>query len=101
AAALITLVLWVPVPVIARGVLAPAGEAWAHLVRTVLPGYVATSALLALAAGLLALVVGVGTAWLVTACAFPGRRLFSWALVLPLSVPAYVAAYTYAGMLDV
>ena len=101
AAALVTLVLWVPVLVIARGVLAPAGEAWAHLVRTVLPGYVATSALLAFAAGLLALVVGVGTAWLVTACAFPGRRLFSWALVLPLSVPAYVAAYTYAGMLDV
>src|SRR5690606_40731299 len=26
---------------------------------------------------------------------------FRWALVLPLAVPAYMAAYTYVGMLDV
>ena len=100
-AALITLALWVPILMVARGVLAPAGETWAHLARTVLPAYAVTSVLLALGAGALAVVVGAGTAWLVTACAFPGRRIFEWALVLPLSVPAYVAAYTYAGMLDV
>ena len=100
-AALITLALWVPILMVARGVLAPAGETWEHLARTVLPGYVATSVLLALGACALAVVVGAGTAWLVATCAFPGRRFFEWALVLPLSVPAYVAAYTYAGMLDV
>jgi iron(III) transport system permease protein len=101
AAALIAVALWVPILMVARGVLEPAGETWAHLARTVLPGYAATSIVLAAAAGALALVVGAGTAWLVAACAFPGRRFFEWALVLPLSVPAYVAAYTYAGMLDV
>jgi len=101
AAVLITLVLWVPVLIVARSVLDPAGETWSHLARTVLPGYVLNSAGLALAAGLLALVIGTATAWLVTACSFPGRRIFEWALVLPLSVPAYVAAYTYSGMLDV
>jgi iron(III) transport system permease protein len=34
-------------------------------------------------------------------CEFPLRGFFRWALVLPLAVPAYMAAYTYAGMLDV
>jgi iron(III) transport system permease protein len=31
---------------------------------------------------------------------FPGRRLFEWALVLPLAVPAYVMAYTYTDLLQ-
>src|SRR5690606_6698070 len=80
AAALITLALWIPIVMVARGVLTPPGETWAHLARTVLPGYAATSVLLAAGAGLLALALGAGTAWLVTACAFPGRRIFEWAL---------------------
>jgi iron(III) transport system permease protein len=28
-------------------------------------------------------------------CEFPGRRIFEWALVLPLAAPSYVAAYAY------
>ena len=31
---------------------------------------------------------------------FPGRRVLGWALVLPLAVPAYIAAYIYADLLD-
>jgi iron(III) transport system permease protein len=54
-----------------------------------------------LGAGALALVLGVTTAWLVTRVRVPGRRFFEWALILPLAVPAYIAAYTYAGMFDV
>ena len=41
-------------------------------------------------------IVGVATAWLVVAFDFPGRRFFSWALVLPLAVPPYLAAYAFA-----
>jgi iron(III) transport system permease protein len=33
-------------------------------------------------------------------CSFPGRRWLSWALLLPLAVPAYIIAYTYTGLLD-
>ena len=46
------------------------------------------------------LVIGAGTAWLVTLCRFPGSRLFEWALLLPLAAPAYVLAYTYTDLLD-
>lgn len=40
-------------------------------------------------------IIGVGTAWLVTMCRFPGSRWFNWMLILPMAVPAYLMAYTY------
>ncbi len=76
------------------------GETWAHLAATVLPEYVANTLWLCLGVGLGVVVVGVSTAWLVTMHVFPGRRLFEWALVLPLAVPAYVMAYTYTDLLQ-
>ena len=40
-------------------------------------------------------IVGTGAAWLVTFHDFPGRRWIAWALVLPLAVPTYLAAYAH------
>lgn len=71
-----------------------------HLANTVLPDYVANTALLGLGVMLGTGVIGVGTAWLVTMCRFPGRRILEWALVLPLAAPAYVLAYTYTNFLE-
>ncbi|MFX4224009.1 MAG: ABC transporter permease [Thalassobaculum sp.] len=71
-----------------------------HLANTVLPTYVANTALLGLGVTLGTGIIGVGTAWLVTMCRFPGRRILEWALVLPLAAPAYVLAYTYTNFLE-
>lgn len=76
------------------------GETLGALAGTVLPAYIANTALLMLCAGSIAAVTGTGCAWLVAATRFPGRRVLSWALVLPLALPAYLAAYVYAAMLD-
>ncbi|NBB25631.1 ABC transporter permease subunit [Porphyrobacter sp. SLTP] len=89
-----------PIAAIAWASLAGGGEAIADLAATVLPTYVANTALLMLLAGGIAAVVGTGCAWLVAATRFPGRRVLSWALVLPLALPAYLAAYIYADLLD-
>jgi iron(III) transport system permease protein len=97
----LVLVLTLPLVVVGVGAFRPSGEAWSHVATTLLPEYLLHTLLLAVGAGGVALVVGVGAAWLVTMCDFPLRRFFHWALVLPLAVPAYMAAYTYAGMLDV
>jgi iron(III) transport system permease protein len=75
-------------------------ETWRHLASTVLPEYVANTLWLCAGVGLGAATVGVSTAWLVTMHAFPGRRFFEWALVLPLAVPAYVMAYAYTDLLQ-
>lgn len=71
-----------------------------HQAETVLPGYAANSLLLAAAVGLGVAVVGGATAALVTLFDFPLRRLFEWALLLPLSMPAYVLAYAATDFLQ-
>jgi iron(III) transport system permease protein len=101
AALALVAVLSVPLMVVAWGALRPAGDSWDHIASTLLLEYVTNTFVLTAAAGALALVVGTGTAWLVSTCDFPGRGFFRWALILPLAVPAYMAAYTYAGMFDV
>ena len=76
------------------------GEIWAHLASTVLPEYVANTLWLCLGVGFGVTVVGVVTAWLTAMHDFPGRRIFEWALVLPLAMPAYVLAYVYTDFLQ-
>lgn len=76
------------------------GATWAHLATTVLPEYVASTLWLCLGVGIGVIVVGVATAWLVAMHEFPGRRIFEWALVLPLAMPAYVLAYVYTDFLQ-
>ncbi len=92
----------IAVPLIAVAVLAlsPSGDIWRHLASTVLPHYVRTTAILMLGVGLGTLVLGTGTAWLVTMCHFRGHAVFEWALMLPLAVPAYVIAYVYTDILE-
>ncbi len=92
----------IAVPLLAVAVLAfdPSDDIWPHLAGTVLPLYVRTTFALMLGVGLGTVVIGVGTAWLTTMCRFPGRRVFEWALLLPLAMPAYVIAYVYTDMLE-
>ncbi len=78
----------------------PEENIWPHLSSTVLPNYVATTLLLMVGVGLGTLSMGVTTAWLVTMARFPGRRIFEWALLLPMAVPAYVIAYVYTDALE-
>ncbi|BAM04631.1 ABC transporter permease [Phycisphaera mikurensis] len=75
-------------------------DAWFHLVQTRMAGYATATALLAAATGVIAAATGVGTAWLVTMCRFPGRAVFRWALLLPLAVPAWLAAYAWTDLLQ-
>jgi iron(III) transport system permease protein len=88
-----------PLASIFVGVFGESSETWRHLASTVLVDYLANSAVLVAGVGVLTLVTGVGTAWLVTTCDFPGRRIFETGLILPLAVPTYIIAYTYAELL--
>ena len=79
---------------------AETGATFAHLWSTVLPGYVLNSMIIAVIVAVLAGTGGVGCAWLVAVFDFPGKRVFEWALVLPLAMPAYVVAYAYTDFLQ-
>ncbi len=76
------------------------GDTWVHLAATVLPEYITNTLWLCLGVGVGVTVIGVATAWLVAMHEFPGRRVFEWALVLPLAMPAYVLAYVYTDFLQ-
>ncbi len=89
-----------PIFTIASFILHPANDIWQHLVDTVLAEYLFNSALLMLGVGCGSLLIGVACAWLTSVCVFPGKRLFSWALLMPLAFPGYIIAYTYTGLLD-
>ncbi|MBS97511.1 MAG: iron ABC transporter permease [Oceanospirillaceae bacterium] len=94
--------LLVMLPVLAVFWLAlfPTENIWPHLASTVLPVYIQSTLILLVGTGALSVAIGVGTAWLVTLCNFPGRRIFEWALLLPFAIPAYVIAYIYTDLLE-
>ena len=78
-------------------------QAWAVLAHqddTVLGGYAMQSLLLAGFVALGVALMGGGAAAAVALFEFPGRRMFEWALLLPLAVPAYVLAYIYTDTLQ-
>jgi iron(III) transport system permease protein len=79
----------------------PAGDVWRHIAATTLPEMLGNSVLLVLLVGAMTASCGAVTAWLVTACRFPGSRALDVALLLPMAMPAYVCAYAYTWLLDV
>ncbi|MDX3975972.1 iron ABC transporter permease [Shinella sp.] len=90
--------LIVLMPAIAIVIIAATGgmESWPHLISNVIPRATLRTLILLAGVGTISVVVGVVTAWLVASCEFPGRRLLSGLLVLPLAIPAYLGAYAFA-----
>ena len=76
-------------------------ENWEHLKETVLGTYLMDSLILVAGTVLLSVLAGVSCAWLVTCCDFPGQKFLQWALVLPLAVPTFIAAYGYFDLLGI
>ncbi len=75
------------------------GDAWPHLLEHVLPRTIADTLMLLIGVGVMVIALGTSLAWLLTAYDFPGRRIFEWALLLPLAVPTYIVAYAYLDLL--
>ncbi|UJP05720.1 MAG: iron ABC transporter permease [Nitrosomonas sp.] len=97
AAALLVLA---PVAVIFSAFFAPADEIWQHLIDTTLTTLLINT--FWLACGVIAgtALLGISLAWLTSVYEFPGCGFFSWALLLPLAMPAYVIAFVALGLLD-
>ncbi|WP_298297726.1 iron ABC transporter permease [uncultured Litoreibacter sp.] len=80
--------------------LTPTDNIWPHLVSTTLPRYLINTGFLMVVTGSLAAVAGTAAAWMITQYRFPLSRVLEWALLLPLSVPAYVGAYALVEFLE-
>jgi iron(III) transport system permease protein len=75
------------------------GDLWPHIVAFVLPQALWQTALLLTGVGVIVVTLGASLAWLMTAYEFPGRRIFDWALLLPLATPTYIVAFAYLDLL--
>lgn len=100
----VLIIVLVGLPVMAAlyaGVAAGDGATWDHILQNRLLPYTLTTLLTLLIAALIMLALAVPAAWLISQYEFPGRVLFSWALILPLAMPGYVMAYAWADLMGV
>lgn len=99
-AAIIMILLFLPNLTIVTGVFTPANDNWAHMKEFVLGSYIKTSLILVSATAILTIFIGLSLAWLIAQYQFPLRGFLKWALILPLSIPPFIGAYTYHGIVN-
>lgn len=75
-----------------------ANENWVHIKQYLLKDYIINSLIIVTFTGLFSAIIGVSLSWLISAYNFPLRSFFKWAVILPLAIPPYIAAYTYSGI---
>lgn len=90
----------IPLITVFSSFLTPEKEIWQHLSTTLLPDLAKNTLVLVGGVALFTAVIGVSLGWFTGACDFPGRRFFSWALALPMALPAYVMAFIFLGLMD-
>ncbi len=78
----------------------PDTEILTHLLRFVLPRVAANTLMLVAGVVTLTALIGVTLGWLTAVYDFPGKRFFSWALLLPMAVPGYVIAFVFIGLFE-
>lgn len=92
-------VILLPILIIFSSIVQEPNENWLHIRQYLLTNYVKNTVLLVVLTGIFTVLLGVTLAWLIAAYDFPLKRFFRWGLMLPLSIPTFIAAYTYRTML--
>ena len=96
----VLVVFTAPILIVILSLFGGFSENWFHIFDYIIFDYVKSSLILVLGVASIVLAVGTVTAWIVTTYNFPGKRLFEWALILPLAIPPYILAYTFTGLFD-
>ncbi len=89
-----------PLGVVLASLFAPVSEAWQHIRQHLLLSYVGNTLLLLGGTLLTTVIVGSALAWFVTAYDFPGKNWLVVGLVLPIAIPPYIGASTYASIVS-
>ena len=95
-AAFIAVVLFSPLTVVLSSLFKAPGEGWELITEYLLVDYILGTIIMTLGVGLTALLLGVGSAWIITVWDFPCKRFFSLALMMPMAIPTYVMAFGYS-----
>jgi iron(III) transport system permease protein len=98
ASVMVAAVILLPILFVFASIFHAPNENWMQIKAYLLKDYMVHTITLTALTALFASLLGITLAWLVAAFDFPGKRFFRWALVLPLAIPPYIAAYTYSTM---
>ena len=75
-------------------------EIWQHLAQYLLGDALLNSLAVTMLVCLIVLGIALPAAWLTSNFDFFGSKFFSWALILPLTIPPYVMSLVHIDMLD-
>ncbi len=75
-------------------------DLWMHLLTSQMSRLLGNTVWLAVGVSCGVAVLGTLLAWLTARFEFRGSKVYEWALVLPLAMPAYVLAFVYVAELD-
>ena len=98
ASTLIAILLVMPLGDVLFQLFKKPNENWIQIKEYLLQDYIGNTLILVFFTALVTIILGASLAWLIAAYDFPLRKFFRWALILPLAIPSYIAAYTYASM---
>lgn len=98
--AVCVMIILIPLAVIMAALGEFDAEIWEFLLEYQLPLLLKNTFWLVLGVGAGTALLGTSAAWLTAMYEFPLRRVFFWALMLPLAVPAYVLAFTQIALFD-
>ncbi|CAG0965032.1 Putative 2-aminoethylphosphonate transport system permease protein PhnV [Methylophilaceae bacterium] len=96
----IALLVLLPVLVVMSSFASPEQGIWQHLIEYVLGELLRNTFWLVAGVATGTLLLGAGLGWLMAVYRFPGSRILSWALLLPMAIPAYVSAFVFIGLFD-
>src|SRR5262245_37510210 len=97
-AGFIALILVAPLLVVISAPLHTPAPQWSYVAGRLLPSHLWETGLLLTIAVCLAALFGISSPWLVSTFDFQLRRFFRWAMVLPLALPTYISAITFANL---
>lgn len=97
---LISSFMLLPILIVLLSWTQPIADIWTHMADYVLPQVLKNTAILLLMVTVVSGTIGTALAWVTSMYRFPGQRFFSWALMLPLAIPAYVLAFVTIGIVD-
>ena len=89
-----------PIFIVLSSLFGDYSDNWSHLYNYVLGDYISSTVILIFGVSILVFFIGTITAWIVTNYDFYGKSFFEWSLILPLSIPPYILAYTFTGLFD-
>jgi iron(III) transport system permease protein len=96
---LVAVIVAIPVMITIYSAVTGDPELWSKLYKTRLKLLLPNTIKLLISVGFLTFIFGVFSSWVVSRFDFWGKKVWEWALILPLAMPGYVLAYSYASIM--